>query len=95
MYSKGFNLLFAYVYIREKLETNSFNDADLFTNTFRYQDSNQPRHRITTAGTWDLPFGKGRRYLGSASRAVDAAVGGWKLRVSGPTSTGASFGSAT
>lgn len=78
MYSRGFNLLFAYVYIRERTEINSFNDVDAFTNTFRWQDSNQPRHRVTAAGTWDLPFGKGRPYLTNASKAVDAAVGGWK-----------------
>lgn len=79
MYSQGYNLLFAYVYIREKLQINNFNDLDYFSNTFRWQDSNQPRHRITAAGTWDLPFGKGRPLLGDASRVVDAAVGGWKV----------------
>ena len=66
MYSQGYNLLFAYVYIREKLQINNFNDADYYSNTLRWQDSNQPRHRITAAGTWDLPFGKGRPLLGNA-----------------------------
>jgi hypothetical protein len=89
MYSKGFNLLAAYVYIREKLEINNFNDLDTFTNTFRWQDSNQPRHRFTAAGTWDLPFGKGRPYLNSASTVVDAVAGGWKLAGVWTYSTGA------
>jgi hypothetical protein len=89
MYSKGFNMLFAYVYIREKTEINSFNDADLFNNSFRWQNSNQPRHRITAAGTWDLPFGKGQPFLTDAPRALDAAIGGWKLAGVWTFSTGA------
>ena len=28
--------------------------------------------------TYELPFGKGRQFLGSASRALDLAVGGWQ-----------------
>ncbi len=28
--------------------------------------------------TYELPFGKGRRFLGSASRALDAIAGGWE-----------------
>ncbi|NUQ30293.1 MAG: TonB-dependent receptor [Acidobacteriaceae bacterium] len=34
--------------------------------------------RYTTAGTWQLPFGKGRANLGS-NRWVDLLVGGWDL----------------
>jgi hypothetical protein len=79
MYSKGYNFLAAYVYIKEKMEINNFNDLDYFTNTFRWQDSDQPRHRLTAAGTWDLPVGKGRPFMGSAPRVVDYALGGWKL----------------
>lgn len=89
MYSKGYNFLFAYVYIREKLQINTFNDLDYFSGTLRWQDSNQPRHRITAAGTWDLPFGKGRPFLNNAPRALDAAIGGWKLAGVWTFSTGA------
>ena len=89
MYSKGYNFLFAYVYIREKLQINTFNDLDYFSGTLRWQDSNQPRHRITAAGTWDLPFGKGRPFLNDAPRALDAAIGGWKLAGVWTFSTGA------
>jgi hypothetical protein len=88
-YSQGYNLLFAYVYIKEKLQINSFNDVDNFNNTFRWQDSNQPRHRLTAAGTWDLPIGKGRPYLTNAPKALDYAVGGWKLAGVWTFSTGA------
>ncbi len=78
-YSKGYNFLFAYVYIREKAQTNLLNDLNYFENKLVWQDSDQPRHRFNVAGTWDLPMGHGRSYLRNVSRAVDAVIGGWKL----------------
>jgi hypothetical protein len=35
----------------------------------------------TTSLVWDLPFGKGRRYLGSASGLTQGVLGGWRLSV--------------
>jgi hypothetical protein len=35
------------------------------------------RHNLRIAGTWELPFGKGRRYLNHAPAAVDYILGGW------------------
>ncbi|HMX25426.1 MAG TPA: carboxypeptidase regulatory-like domain-containing protein [Blastocatellia bacterium] len=32
----------------------------------------------TTSVVYDLPFGKGRRYLGSSNVAVDSVLGGWR-----------------
>jgi hypothetical protein len=52
---------------------------DQYTNNLAYQNSNQPRHRITTAGTYELPFGRGRTYLASMPKAADAVLGGWKI----------------
>jgi hypothetical protein len=34
---------------------------------------------VNIVTSYQLPFGKGRRYLGSASRALDLAIGGWML----------------
>jgi len=36
-------------------------------------------NRVSTAFTYDLPFGKGRRYLNRASKVLDQVVGGWEL----------------
>jgi hypothetical protein len=36
-------------------------------------------HAVTLLNNWELPFGKGRRYLASTSKAVDAVAGGWRL----------------
>jgi 8-oxo-dGTP pyrophosphatase MutT (NUDIX family) len=29
-------------------------------------DRRRPRHNLRMAGTWELPFGKGRKFLGNA-----------------------------
>jgi len=84
-FSKGYNFLVTYVYIREKAQTNGFlnggvfNDQEWANNQLVYQDSNQPRHRFNIASTWELPFGKGKPYLNALPRAADAIVGGWKV----------------
>ena len=36
-------------------------------------------HAVTLLHNWELPFGKGRRYLYNASKAVDAVAGGWRF----------------
>jgi len=37
------------------------------------------RHRFTLSSIYQLPFGRGRRFLGNANRFADLAVGGWQL----------------
>jgi Carboxypeptidase regulatory-like domain len=84
-FSKGYNFLVTYVYIREKAQTNGFlngsvfNDQQWYSNNLVYQDSNQPRHRFNIAGTWELPLGKGKAALNALPKAADAVVAGWKL----------------
>jgi hypothetical protein len=78
LFSKGFNFLFAYVYIRERSQIY-FNDQDTFSNHLVYQDSDQPHHRISAASTWELPFGRERSFLKTMPKAADYLVGGWRL----------------
>lgn len=37
------------------------------------------RNNITVSPIYELPFGKGRQFLNSNNRALDAIVGGWRL----------------
>jgi hypothetical protein len=37
------------------------------------------RHRVVLNSVWELPFGKGRRFMSNAPRAVDEVLGGWRL----------------
>ena len=74
-FTKGWNFLFAYVYIREKTD-RFFNELDEYNNNLSYLNSNQPRHRVTAAGSWEIPLGKGRTYLNDLPGVAEAIVGG-------------------
>jgi hypothetical protein len=37
------------------------------------------RHIVNVNAIWDLPIGRGNKFLGSASKAVDTIIGGWQL----------------
>lgn len=37
------------------------------------------RHVVSSSWTYDLPFGKGRKFMGSAPTALDLIAGGWSL----------------
>ncbi len=36
-------------------------------------------HALTLLHNWELPFGKGRKFLGHANRFVDGVAGGWRF----------------
>lgn len=45
-----------------------------------YTNSSQvPPQRITWNGIYELPFGKGKKYLGNSGRLLDTLAGGWQL----------------
>ncbi|MEZ5356782.1 MAG: carboxypeptidase-like regulatory domain-containing protein [Bryobacteraceae bacterium] len=77
-YANGAMFLIGYNYNREKTD-NFFNDIDQFAGRFTYLDSNNPRHRISTAGVYDLPVGRGRRFMSTPHPVVDAILGGWSV----------------
>lgn len=37
------------------------------------------RHRFISTAVYELPFGKGRKFMGNANRLADSLVGGWQL----------------
>jgi len=76
-FSQGYSFLFAYNYNQERTQ-DFFNDPDKYANRLTYIDSYWPRHRISAAGSYDLPFGKGRRYLNNVHPVLNAIIGGWQ-----------------
>ncbi|MEP7365384.1 MAG: TonB-dependent receptor [Acidobacteriota bacterium] len=74
----GFNLVLGYNYNRERQE-EYFDVQDNFLDNLTYQPSVNPRHRITGASIYQLPFGKGRKFMNNANRMVDGVLGGWSL----------------
>jgi hypothetical protein len=77
-FRNGYNFLFGYVYIREK-SSDFYDDIATYAKDISWLNSSQPRHRISTAGTYELPFGHGRKYMADANRWVDGALGGWQV----------------
>ena len=75
-FANGFNFLFAYNYNQEKIE-EFFNKEEQFVNRFRWEDSVRPRHRMSVAGTWEVPIGRGRQMLNQLHPLLNAVVGGW------------------
>jgi hypothetical protein len=45
-------------------------------------------NRFTTAITYELPFGKGKRFLTGSGRVVDSVAGGWSVNGFGVIQTG-------
>jgi hypothetical protein len=53
-----------------------------------YNSTAVPPHHFRWNGIYDLPFGKGKHFGKSASRAVDALIGGWQLATIGDLRSG-------
>jgi hypothetical protein len=49
------------------------------------------RHRLTASGIWQLPFGRGKRFLSDAGGLLNAIAGGWSANFIGSFMTGNYF----
>jgi hypothetical protein len=77
-FSKGYSLLIGYNYHYER-DQRLYDDRAVFAKEYSWMDSPSSRHRLSLAGSWEVPFGKGRHFLSGAPRVLDALVGGWNL----------------
>ncbi|MBV6433849.1 MAG: hypothetical protein IANPNBLG_04078 [Bryobacteraceae bacterium] len=77
-FGKGYTLLFGYNYHYEE-DQRFYDDRATYAQQYSWISSNAARHRLSLAGSWDLPFGKGRQYMTRAPMLLDAVVGGWTL----------------
>jgi hypothetical protein len=75
-FAKGLSMLVAFAYQREQTQ-EFFDDLATFARRFEWRDTDTPRRRLTSAVSWDLPFGKGRTFLKDAPKGVDMILGGW------------------
>lgn len=48
-------------------------------NVTHQRDSNVRLQNLVAYGSYDLPFGKGKRFVPGANRATDLLIGGWQL----------------
>jgi len=77
-FRNGFNLVIGYNYSRERQEFY-YDELDDFLDNVTYFPAVNPRHRLTGAAIYQLPFGRGRKYASSMNRVADAVFGGWAL----------------
>ncbi|HVW85398.1 MAG TPA: TonB-dependent receptor, partial [Bryobacteraceae bacterium] len=83
-FANGFQLLMAETWAKS-IDTDSagsFGSPNL--NPANFQLDKGPsdfdiRHRFVTSVVYELPFGKGKRFLGNIGRVPDLLVGGWQL----------------
>lgn len=75
-FSQGYQLQWNYAYARQRTGV-FFNDIDRYADQFTMMNAKDPRHRTTFAGTFELPFGKGRKFGSAAPRITDLLIGGW------------------
>jgi hypothetical protein len=66
-------------YTLSNASSNWLNLENPYKHDYWNRDAFNSRHRFVFNTTYDLPVGKGRKYLGSAPRIVDYALGGWQL----------------
>ncbi len=89
MLSHGLTILAAYTWssnwdniwgASSTLNPGNNGPADVYNINTEYSRAiNDIPNRFTVAGTYELPFGRGRQFLGGANRLVDLAVGGWRF----------------
>jgi hypothetical protein len=75
-FSKGLSVLVAFAYQREQTQ-EFFDDLATFARRFEWRDTDTPRRRFTSAVSWEIPVGKGRKLMSGAPKGVDLVLGGW------------------
>jgi hypothetical protein len=88
-FSNGWSLLAHYT-----LQRAVFNDAEQFffdRALNRGREDFDRKHIFVMANTYELPFGRGKRYFSGASKAQNYAVGGWQFNATTTLESGLPF----
>lgn len=75
-FANGYSIIWGYNYNRESTG-GYFNAPDEYINKLTMIPSSSPRHRMTLGTTWELPFGKGKRFGSGMHPVLNHIVGGW------------------
>ena len=82
-FANGFNFLTAYTFAKN-LGNADGNVGGFIQNSYRPDLEHGPvtpdlRHRFTLSYLYELPVGRGRRFMGNGNRVADAVLGGWEI----------------
>jgi len=87
-FTHGFSLLMTYTYSNAEDNASNANLNSQNNDGFRWFKEPQlewghasfdVRHRFTASYIYELPFGKGKPFMGSASGSLQQVVGGWQI----------------
>ena len=89
-HSKGITWLLSYTFSKALSDATGFNGGGPYDTGNRIQDmfnkqadkglaSIDHRQRLSASVIYDLPFGKGKKFLGGAPAVIDKIAGGWSL----------------
>jgi hypothetical protein len=93
-FRNGYNFLVGYNYRRESVQ-GYYDELDQYNNKLSWMPAGismvaspqgvgavsyaNPHHSMSIAGSYELPFGKGRKYGASMPKGLDYVFGGWQL----------------
>jgi hypothetical protein len=80
----GFSLLMAETWAKSLDDDSAGSYGSPNLNPANFQLDKGPsdfdiRHRFVTSAVYELPFGRGKKYLSGIGRAANLAIGGWQL----------------
>ncbi|MBM3763701.1 MAG: hypothetical protein FJW36_26165 [Acidobacteria bacterium] len=76
-FSQGYTVMANYTLSKFMQATETY-QADDLRPVEVISDADRP-HRFTLSGIYEMPFGKGRRYLATSNALVSRLAGGWQL----------------
>jgi len=80
-YSNGLSLRQSFAYSKKISEDDLYANQAVAVKIEKRLDTTDTRFNYTLYPVYELPFGKGKRFLGGSNRLVDEAVSGWEFAV--------------
>lgn len=77
-FSRGYTVQVAYTWSKFMEATGFLNDGDPVPAKC-ISDQDYP-HRLSLSWIWELPFGRGRKFLANVNRVASALVSGWQVQ---------------
>ncbi len=77
-FSSGFNLMLGYNYNSDS-DQEYYDNLAQYLHNFTWVPTMTSRQRLTGASIYELPFGRGRKFMTNANSIMDGVLGGWTV----------------